>query len=55
MFTCVELYSQPPLIQRDGGVGISLAAQLDVLSVQVPVSIEPIHQNIWLIWYKHSL
>lgn len=48
-----ELYSQSPLIQRDGWVGVSLAAQLDVLSVEVPVSIKPIHRNIWLIWYTH--
>lgn len=35
--------SQSPLIQRDGGVGISLATQLDVFSVEVPVPIKPIY------------
>lgn len=45
-----ELHSQSPLIQRDCWVGISLTAQLDVLSVQVPISIKPVHRNIWLIW-----
>lgn len=42
--------SQSPLIQRDGGVGISLATQLDVFSVEVPVPIKPINWNIWFIW-----
>lgn len=35
--------SQSPLIQRDGGVGVSLAAQLDVFPIEVPISIKPIH------------
>lgn len=42
--------SQSPLIQRDGGVGISLAAQLDVFSIEVPIPIKPINWNIWFIW-----
>lgn len=45
--------SQSPLIQRDGGVGVSLAAQLDVFPIEVPISIKPIHWNIWFIWWRH--
>lgn len=45
--------SQSPLIQRDGGVSVSLAAQLDVFPIEVPISIEPIHWNIWFIWWRH--
>lgn len=43
--------SQSPLIQRDGGVGISLAAQLDIFSIEVPVPIKAINWNIWFIWH----
>lgn len=46
--------SQSPLIQRDGGVGISLAAQLDDFPVEVPISIKPINWNVWFIWWRHS-
>lgn len=42
--------SQSPLVQRDGGVGVCLAAQLDVFSVEVPVPIKPINWNIWFVW-----
>lgn len=45
--------SQSPLIQRDARVGVSLAAQLDVLSVDVPVSIKPLHCNFWFVWCEN--
>lgn len=35
--------SQSPLIQRDGGVGIGLAAQLDIFSIEVPIPIKAIN------------
>lgn len=41
--TQTELHSHFPLIQRDSWVGLSLAAELDILAVQVPVSIKPVH------------
>lgn len=37
------LDSQFPLIQRHSWVGVGLAAELDVLAVQVPVPVKPIH------------
>lgn len=50
-----QIHSQSPLIQRDGGVGVSLAAQLDVLSAQVPVSIKPFDRHLRLIWWGKKI
>lgn len=46
-------HSQPPLIQRHARVGVSLAAQLDVLSVDVPVSVKALHCHFWFVWNQN--